>query len=163
MLSFVIMAGCAASKTKTLPVAYRCDKPDLRGPTWADVAILSVEQSSAIDVCNIRNGVDVYERSPKATKKDIPVPSPVECGDVGVQVPWDRPATGIIVGEQPMAPGTAFKVCGEGHIGCAEKRGNGTYVIYYEPTSWVRQHEICHAVYDTTQHTLAYLATRVPE
>ena len=53
MLCFAITAGCANNR----PAVYSCSKPPLKGETWADIGILSVEQAAAIDVCNIRNGV----------------------------------------------------------------------------------------------------------
>lgn len=59
MLSFVIMAGCA-TETKRYQV-YKCEQPELKGPTWADVAILSVDQKAAIDICNILNGTSDYD------------------------------------------------------------------------------------------------------
>ena len=53
-----IMAGCPASR-QVKP--YKCEQPELRGDTWADVAILSIEQRAEIEKCNIRNGVDDYD------------------------------------------------------------------------------------------------------
>jgi len=32
----------------------KCDKPELKGNTWRDVAELAVERGQAIDECNLR-------------------------------------------------------------------------------------------------------------
>ena len=46
----VFLTACASNR----PVIEPCDQPELRGETWADVAILAVEQKAAIEVCNAR-------------------------------------------------------------------------------------------------------------
>ena len=160
MLSFVIMGGCLPTRHNAPTPAYRCDKPGLLGPTWADLAILSVEQAAAIDVCNIRNGVDVYERKLSARSIAIPTPTPVECGDVGVQVPYDTPPNGVIRSENLVDISVIARKCGSGDIGCAVPRPDGAWDIYHQGTGWVLIHERCHAKYNSTQHTLDYLATR---
>lgn len=65
ILFSVIMAGCATSAPKQK--IYFCEKPQLKGPTWADVAILSVDQAAAIEICNTLNGLGSYE--PYVTEK----------------------------------------------------------------------------------------------
>ena len=159
MLSFAIMGGCAIKPSPKVP-AYRCDKPPLRGSTWADLAILSVEQASSIDVCNIRNGVDVYERKLSATNDLIPTPTPVECGFVGVQVPYDAIPNGVIRKEVILDVNKLSAYCNSGDIGCAVVQRDGTWDIYYNGQGWVRIHERCHARYNGAKHTLEYLATR---
>lgn len=161
MLSFAITAGCGTTKARPFPQAYRCEKPELRGPTWADVAILSVEQSAAIEVCNIRNGVDVFDNASSARPEDLWLPSPPQCGHAGVQVRHDQEPIGIIVKAVSMPQGAAKTICGEDRIGCAVPHGDHKYSIYYEDYPyWVKMHEICHARYESTTHTLAYLASR---
>jgi hypothetical protein len=163
MLSFAI-TGCRTIEQRP---AFPCDKPELRGDTWADVAILSVEQAAQIDVCNIRNGVDTYKREARATSVDAPrgldvsIPTPVECGYVGVQVPHDRPATGEIIEMREVPRGTAGLYCGSReYVGCAFQFSGNRWKIIFEPQQWIKTHEICHAVYETTRHTLEYMTSR---
>ena len=165
-LSFVI-TGCATSGGE-LPIAYPCDKPPLRGETWADVAILSVEQAAAIDVCNIRNGVDTYGRSVKAQAESIPAtPTKARCFELGVAVkPSDR-ADGRIIGVWLVDTPELIEHCFAGEIydgvtiGCAVEVAPSTWKIYYvNNAGWVREHEACHARYNQHQHTLNYLMSR---
>lgn len=35
---------------------FRCNEPQIKGNTWADVAVLAIEQRDALRECNLRNG-----------------------------------------------------------------------------------------------------------
>ena len=166
-LSFAI-TGCATSGGE-LPLAYPCEKPTLKGDTWVDVAILSVEQSASIDVCNIRNGVDTYGRRAKAQAQSEPaLPTAARCLELGVDVkPSDR-ADGRILGLWLVDTPELIQQCffGEPYdgvtIGCAVEVAPKAWKIYYvNDAEWVREHEACHARYNQVGHTLNYLLSRV--
>jgi hypothetical protein len=154
-----IMGGCQT--TPKITRAAECEKPSLRGDTWADVAILSVEQASAIDICNIRNGVDTYQAvAPRA----IPVPTQQECLWYGVAVHLGTPVTGRIRNATTVEYGKARLYCREstiGHVvGCTNHVRGQTYDIFFEDEAWIRNHEACHAYYEVGGHTMDYLTTR---
>ena len=158
------ITGCA-SRQIDYPVAHECVKPPLRGDTWADVAILSVEQASAIDVCNIRNGTDTYNgASKKKPATSVRVPSPDECWALGVKTNRDAVVTGTIVEARVVDAAGIQKYCMESKvgttIGCTMKYAPHTYKIYYYNEVWVKNHEACHAYYEEADHTLEYLSTR---
>lgn len=162
---FLSITGCA-SRQIDYPVAKACDKPTLRGETWADVAILSVEQASAIDICNIRNGTDTYNqaRDKKEPTTSVRVPSPTECWNLGVKVSTDAVVTGIILEAKVVDAAGIRQYCMESTIGttigCTMKYGPHRYKIYYYNEVWVKNHEACHAYYEQPHHTLEYLSTR---
>lgn len=153
-----ITAGC---QTRQSLAAVPCEQPQLRGPSWADVAILSVEQKSAIDICNIRNGVDMHSRATVPTP--MGPPTPAECVGVGVKVPAGRAPSGVIISERQVPVGTAASRCGMDDprtVGCSWRvRGNKWNVIH-EGDGWVKLHEWCHATYQTLDHTMDYLSRR---
>lgn len=60
MLSCSITVGCTGG-SRVKQVVYQCDQPELRGPTWADVAILSIDQKASIEICNTLNGTSDYK------------------------------------------------------------------------------------------------------
>ena len=157
------ITGCA-SRQVDYPVAHECVKPTLRGSTWADIAILSVEQASAIDVCNIRNGTDTYNKAKREATTSIRIPSPKECRTLGVKVSNDAIVTGEIV-EASVVDEEGIKMyCMESEIGttigCTMKYGPHKYKIYYTNEVWVKNHEACHAAYEQADHTIEYLSTR---
>lgn len=160
-----ITAGCATSP-EPFPTAVECEKPELRGDTWADIAILSVEQSAAIDICNIRNGVDTYRsKYSEARSLSIRVPSPRECRLEGIGVPDGSPVTGGIRSAMIIPPGEGRKYCRRvvesGNIvGCTIPAGNHMYDIKYENYLWIKKHEACHAYYEKMDHMQWYLDSR---
>ena len=162
---FLGITGCA-SRQIDYPVAHECVKPPLRGETWADVAILSVEQASAIDVCNIRNGTDTYNNA-SAKKKpvtSIRIPSPDECWSLGVKISRDAVVTGQIMVARVVDRESIQKYCMESKnftiLGCTMNYGPHRYKIYYFNEVWIKNHEACHAFYEQPKHTLEYLSTR---
>ena len=161
-----ITGGCATSPD-VYPVAVECEKPPLRGETWADIAILSVEQSAAIDICNIRNGVDTYRTKYAESKRaSIRVPSPRECRMEGIYVADGEIATGVIYEAHVLDPGEAQRHCrfvGYGTVvGCTVEAAphSGVYEIYYENEQWIKTHESCHAYYEEMGHMQWYIDSR---
>ena len=151
------LTACATRPTITRePV--RCDEPELKGSTWADIAILAVEQREALQTCNIRNGFTPKPKVAQATKQSI---SPLACRLTGVAVDEGDQITGVIVDEFEHSVGTAHVVCGSGTVGCAITVEDG-YEIHYEPSEldWVELHERCHALYEAPYHTREYNISR---
>lgn len=158
-----ITAGCQT--TRPVVRAAECEKPELRGDTWADVAILSVEQASAIDICNIRNGVDTYGKVyPAVAKREVAVPTTQECIWYGIDVNIDSPVTGKIVATTVVELGKARLYCPPSIfgkvVGCTVEVRRHQYHIYYEDEAWIMFHEACHAYYEVGGHTMAYLTSR---
>lgn len=157
MLSSAFTAGCATPSKTGIINAYQCEQPPLKGDTWADLAILSVEQKTAIDVCNIRNGVDPIDQ---ANAKAVKSKTSSRCQEVGVAVGSTDTVTGQIVRIQQHDFGRAENYCGLNNIGCATKVGPHQWEIHYEPYDWVFDHEVCHALYEEMGHTAKYLMDR---
>jgi hypothetical protein len=154
----MFLTACASSP---IPIRepVRCDEPELKGDTWADVGILAIEQREALRTCNVRNG---FVPKPEIAQATEPAISPLACRLTGVAVKETAKPTGTISDEFEHSPGFAAPVCGVGTIGCAIQVGLGVYEIHYEPSDmdWVRKHEICHAIYQVRYHTASYNRAR---
>ena len=160
LLTIPFLTGCASRSTIRIePV--RCDEPVLQGDTWADVAVLAIEQREAILKCNLENGFP-----PKDNATDMLVtglaPAPEQCRTVGVAVGDHDVPTGTIIKYTRHAMGGSARHCGMGTIGCSMRVGIREYVIHADGAyDWVLTHEVCHALYEEPGHTLVYSMNRM--
>ena len=156
------ITGCATSSPD--PTIYPCEQPSLQGETWADIAILSIEQRSAIEVCNIRNGVSSSEQFNALEAPTLGSITPRSCRVHGVAVVPGAEQTGTIIAYSPVTQGSAGPLCPDSPadlvVGCTHRVGAGLYYIVFELDPWVITHEICHAVYETMGHTQSYKVSR---
>jgi hypothetical protein len=51
LLPLLLLTACATRQAQ----AVKCEIPELRGDTWADVAVFAVEAKSELEICNARN------------------------------------------------------------------------------------------------------------
>ncbi len=159
LLITLFSTACATNSPK-LVKPFRCSEPELRGDTWADVAVLAIEQRDALRECNLKNG-----HPPKANAtmpKRVAQATPEACREVGVRVEDGMHATGQIYKSFHHEKGKAQEVCESGNVGCAIYLGQHRYEIHYESSEddWVWLHERCHALYEAPHHTLEYLISR---
>lgn len=154
----MFLTACASSPTP-IRAPVRCDEPELKGNTWADVGILAIEQREALRTCNVRNG---FPLEPEIAQAKEPVISPIACRLTGVDVAEGAQPTGKIVDRFEHSKGMARAVCGKGTVGCAIQVREGEYEIHYEPSElqWIALHEMCHALYEQRGHTQSYLKSR---
>ena len=120
------------------------------------MAILSIEQASAIDICNLRNGTSARSTTP--TEELTGVPSPDQCITYGVEVRADATPIGTILGINEVPIEELYKYCGwhEGLTGCTLMYQNQSNIIFHSGDPDVIAHEKCHAYYFVEEHTAAY-------
>lgn len=157
LILLLILTGCASTPYERV-IATKCEQPELRGDTWADLAILAAEQRAAIESCNVANSHLFAE----ATVGHV-TPKPETCRLSGVDVQDDAEVTGFIARATKHPKGKAHLHCDAltvHTIGCTRRIAHGIYEIHYEPNLWIYIHEVCHAKYEEADHTAEYKAER---